>query len=103
MDRYARLTALLDRIAKWGAAYFAIGCGGLLALNAIYRVSPPPDAPLYALIVSALAIVPAGFVSLSAFALRGAIEGRWRYSIAGLLIATTLVAVGLGLAVWMAR
>jgi len=73
------------------AACCAICFGCLVAMGIIYGV--PPSLALVILVLSSVAI---GTISLFAFALRGAIEEKWRFSLAGLLIVTTLVAVALG-------
>jgi hypothetical protein len=77
-----------------------IGVAGIITLNAIYRGSLPPDAAVPALIVTALATGVPGILSLSAFALRGVIQRRWRFSLAGLLIAMTVMAATLGIVVY---
>jgi hypothetical protein len=103
MDRHAQLTATLGLVAKWAAAFFAIGLGCLVAIGVIYRRVPPPGAGLAASVLAFIGTVAAGFVCLSAFALRDSIKARGRFSLRGLLIATTLFAILLGLIIWATK
>jgi hypothetical protein len=103
MDRRAELAATLDRVAKWTAALFAVGFVCLIAIGIIYRRIPPPGAVLAASVLTFIGTVTGGFVSLSAFALRDAIEARGRFSLRTLLIATTWIALVLGLIAWATR
>ena len=103
MERRAQLGATLAQVAKWAAAFFAIGLGCLVTIGVIYRRVPPPGAVLAASALTFISTIAMGFASLSAFALRGVIEGRGRFSLRALLIATTIIAVGLAFIVWAAR
>jgi hypothetical protein len=92
--RHDRLIALLAIIAKWTAALCIIAFACLITMGIIYRRNHPPDIVFLATVLTSFAT---GIVSLTAFALRGAVEGRWRFSLGGLLIVTTALAFILGM------
>jgi hypothetical protein len=94
--RHVRLAIALRQIARWAAISCAIGFGCLVAFGRTDR----PNLAVVALIV---AVITAALVCLSAFVLRSAIEGQWRFGIRSLLIVTTLIAVVLGLIIWVVR
>jgi hypothetical protein len=66
----------------------------------IYRRQTPPTIIAVPVAVTTIAI---GLLSLSAFVIHGLTGGTWRFSLRSMLIATTVVAVVLGLVVWAAR
>jgi hypothetical protein len=101
MARHSHLSASLTRVAKWAGALSIVGFGLVIVAGYVYRDDFRPVATL--VVVTLLATITAGFVSLIAFGLRGAVEQRWRYSLGGLLVATTVIALALGFFVAMLR
>jgi hypothetical protein len=66
-----------------------------MIMGLAYKRAEPPNIRLFAVV--GLTSITAGFMSLIMFALRGAVEEQWRFSLRGLLVATTLIALALGL------
>jgi hypothetical protein len=93
MSSRTELFALLTHVAKWaGAICFVFA----LAFVIQYVIDPFPKQELATAVLTS---ITAGIVCLSVFALRAAIDAKWRFSLVGLLIATTMIAVVLGLLV----
>jgi hypothetical protein len=87
----------------WAGALCIIGFVCVIAAGVASGSGHASPIVLIVVAVTLLATITAGIVSLFAIALRGAFEKKWRFSLAEMLVATTVVALVLGFFILIIR
>jgi hypothetical protein len=96
-----RTVVICNRIALWSALVFFVT---FVALVGIILMANADSTPIGILATSsALTMIFAATTHVCAMALRDATANHWRFTLRTMLIATTLVAVVLGLIMWGVR
>jgi len=105
-DKRLVVVAALRHVVRWSFILFWAGVGGLALLVHFASDQYPTDNEVFLGISTVLLVIVSGLTYIATlFASNFIASGivNWQFSVRSLLVITTVLAVSLGLVVWLSR